>query len=211
MPKFPTYPSNLEEAVKTLRKNDQILRRIIERIGPCKIKLEKNTFHILARSIVFQQLSIYAAGTIFNRLMLLYDHSPFLLPEDILNSSLEELRSCGISRPKSRYLKDLAQKFQENVITPEKFSRMSNEEITEQLMRVKGIGRWTSEIFLIFSLGRLDVLPVDDVGFQRAVKINYKLRLPITPQKIQKIALKWGKYASIATWYLWSSLEDSKM
>jgi DNA-3-methyladenine glycosylase II len=208
MIEHPAYPADIDKAVRKLKKSDPILKKVIERVGPCKLRLENNAFHILARSIVFQQLSVAAAGTIFNRLMVLTVQSSVLTPENILNASLDELRKCGISRPKCRYLKDLAQKFNDQLIKPEEFNRMSNEEIIEQLTTVKGIGKWTVEMFLIFSLGRLDVIPVDDVGLQRAMKLNYRLRSPVTPEKIKKIARNWGQYSSVASWYLWRSLKD---
>jgi DNA-3-methyladenine glycosylase II len=208
--KNPSLQENIPDAIENLKARDPILKKIIEVVGPFNLKLEKNAFHMLASSIVSQQLSVHAAGAIFNRLMMLNDHSPVLQPQRILDLPIIKLRKCGISEPKCRFLKDLAQKFVEKIVIPGKFKKMSNDEIIEKLTEIKGIGRWTAEMFLIFSLGRLDILPLGDVGFQRAIKIKYRLRSPITPKKIQKLAKNWEPYCSIAAWYLWHSLKNKK-
>ncbi len=198
---------DFDSAVEALKNKDNVLRHIINRIGPCTLTLEPDAFKALAESILYQQLSIKAAGTILKRFVSLYPGKPFPAPEDILRTSDETLRSAGISKQKARYLKDLSLKFQEGTITPSRFPGMDDEEIIEHLVQVKGIGRWTAEMFLIFSLGRPDVLPVDDFGLRKAVGKHYGLIDLPSPEQTRKIAQKWEPYRTIATWYLWKSLD----
>jgi DNA-3-methyladenine glycosylase II len=193
--------------IKTLKAKDPVISGIIDSIGPYTLKPEKQYFKVLAESIVYQQLSIKAAETIFKRLVKLVGGHSQLRPENIIMLSGEQLRSVGISIQKSKYLKDLAEKFIQKEIIPIQLSKLTDEEVIELLTKVKGIGSWTAEMFLIFSLGRPNVLPIDDVGFRRAIEINYKIRKPVSDKKIIDLAKKWDPYCSIATWYLWKSLE----
>ena len=185
--------------------NDPVLARIIEEVGPCTLKLERDHFKALAESIIYQQLSGKAASTIVKRFMALYPKRSFPTPKDILRTKDEKLRSVGISPQKLRYLKDLSQKFSDGTIDTSNFKRMSDEEIIDHLIQGKGIGRWTAEMFLIFSLGRPDVLPVDDLGIQKAIKELYRLHKMPSPDKMRKIGKKWEPYRTVATWYLWRS------
>jgi DNA-3-methyladenine glycosylase II len=211
MPATNTGGMDLDSAVETLKKRDSVLRHIINRIGPCTLTLEPHAFKALAESILYQQLSIKAASTIVKRFTALYPERPFPGPEDILNTTDEDLRSAGISGQKARYLKDLSLKFQEGIITPTKFPEMDDEEIIEHLVQVKGIGRWTAEMFLIFSLGRPDVLPVDDFGLRKAVGKHYGTGDLASPEQTRKIAETWQPYRTFATWYLWKSLDAAPL
>jgi DNA-3-methyladenine glycosylase II len=196
--------------IKALKTKDQVISKIIDDVGPYTLKPEKQYFKVLAESIVYQQLSIKAAETIFKRLIKLVGGHTNLRPENVITLSNEQLRSAGLSSQKSKYLKDLAEKFLEKEIIPIQLSKMTDEEVIALLSKVKGIGRWTAEMFLIFSLGRSNILPIADLGFRRAVEVNYKIRKPVSEKKILELSKKWEPYRSIAVWYLWKSLEKSE-
>ena len=197
---------SLRGAVTTLKKSDPILTQIIERVGRFSLSLQGPYFLSLTKAIVWQQISGKAARVIFNRLLELYDGRG-LEPEDILNAPDEQLRSAGLSRHKTIYLKDLALKFKDGTLSPEEWNQMSDEEIIQNLIQVKGIGRWTAEMFLIFSLGRLDVLPVDDLGLRKAIQKAYQLEELPRAHVIRNLAEPWRPYRTVATLYLWKSLE----
>ena len=199
-----------ENEIRKLKSWDRVLREIIDRVGPCTLRPMKNYFMALAEAIVSQQLSVKASATIFQRFQQLYanPHQRRPRPEEILATSEEALRGVGLSRQKISYLRDLAQKFAAGMVNPRKFRGMPDEEIIEALVQIKGIGRWTAEMFLIFSLNRLDVLPVDDLGFRKAIQRAYRLRKLPTAEKIRKLAKPWEPYRSLATWYLWASLKN---
>jgi DNA-3-methyladenine glycosylase II len=203
---------SFKPAIDHLRSGDPVLAAVIDRVGACRLK-PKNTDHTfvsLAQAIVSQQLSIKAAATIFARFTALFpDGAPD--PSGVSDLSEEQLREVGLSRQKIAYLRDLAGHFQSGAIIPSALRRMSDEDIIETLTKVKGIGRWTAEMFLIFTLNRPNVLPVDDLGFRRAVQREYGLPdLPVA-EEIRKLAVRWEPYCSIATWYLWASLENAPM
>lgn len=200
-----------EKEIEILRSKDPILKKIIEKIGECNLELEPKPFPALVEAILYQQLSMKAAGTIVRRFKALYPNHIFPTPKDILDTPDEKLRGCGISGPKIKYIKDLSQKFKDEVIVPSKFSEISDEQIIDELIQVKGIGRWTAEMFLIFSLGRPNVLPVDDLGFRKAVYQYYGFDDLPSKDEIQKVAKKWEPYCTIATWYLWRSLDKEPL
>ncbi|HEX9654448.1 MAG TPA: DNA-3-methyladenine glycosylase [bacterium] len=197
-----------EQALSHLRKADPVLRKIIRRGGPCKLEPMKNHFAALMDSIVSQQLSVKAAATIYRRFLALYPGRRFPKPADVIATTDEQLRAVGLSRQKLSYIKDLAQKLEHGSIDTRRFQRMSDEEVVDVLTQVKGVGRWTAEMFLIFSLNRLNVLPVDDLGFRKAVKIEYGMSELPEAEQLNKIAQSWHPYCSIATWYLWASLDN---
>jgi DNA-3-methyladenine glycosylase II len=193
-------------AVAHLKTVDPVLRSIIARVGKCNLHPVKNHFLALLEAIVSQQLSVKAAATIFSRFLGLFpDKNP--KPREVLAISDARLRQVGLSRQKLAYIKDLADKFDKGVIKSRTFHRMADAEIIQALVQVKGVGRWTAEMFLIFSLNRPDVLPVDDLGFRKAIKIAYRLRNLPKAEKIEKIAKQWHPYCSVAAWYLWTSLD----
>lgn len=197
-----------EDAISHLKKSDPVLKKVILQIGDCKLQPMKNHFAALMDSIVSQQLSVKASATIFGRFLDIYPGKRYPKPADVIATSDDQLRAVGLSRQKLSYLKDLAGKFENGLIKTRRFSRMADDQIIETLTQVKGIGRWTAEMFLIFSLNRRDVLPVDDLGFRKSVKIAYRLRALPDPQRLRKIARPWHPYCSIATWYLWASLDS---
>ncbi|MFQ6083393.1 MAG: DNA-3-methyladenine glycosylase family protein [Candidatus Aminicenantia bacterium] len=196
-----------EDAVEVLKAKDPVLCEIINKVGPCTLALRQDAFKALAESILYQQLSIKAAATIVKRFTAIYPNSSFPSPKEILSTPEEKLREAGVSNQKARYLKDLSRKFLDGTVTPSNFPDMSDEEVIEHLTKVKGIGRWTAEMFLIFSLGRLNVLPADDIGLQKAVQRHYGLGDSPSKEKLSNLAKRWEPYCTVATWYLWKSLE----
>ncbi|MEO9320029.1 MAG: DNA-3-methyladenine glycosylase [Nitrososphaera sp.] len=189
---------------------DPALARIIGQVGACTIRSEPDAFMSLVRAIVYQQLAGSAADAIFGRFLNLYGKDTFPRPAQILATDVSALRSTGLSARKIEYICDLAAHVSDGRLDLASLSSLPDEEIIEKLTCVKGIGRWTAEMFLIFCLGRPDVLPVGDLGFRRAIKIHYGLEELPTPEVARKIAEPWKPYSSIATWYLWKSLEKFK-
>lgn len=196
-------------AIATLKQSDPILASLIEQVGPCnlyQVQQQGDLFFSLSRSILYQQLSTKAATAIHRRFLQLYpDATPSTL--DILNTPDEVLRSAGISRPKIIYLKDLAQKVLYGLPTLTDLEPMDDEAIIQTLTQVKGIGRWTVQMLLIFRLHRWDVLPVDDLGIRAGIRRIYNLQELPDPKTVGKLGKQWQPYCTIASWYLWQSLE----
>lgn len=193
-------------AVAFLKQADPRLAGVIERVGPCQLQPEDgDLLHCLAKIILYQQLSGKAAASIHRKFMALYPGQA--LPADILNTPDDVLRSVGISRPKAMYLKDLARRMQEGLPTLEDLANLEEEDIVEQLTAIKGIGRWSVQMLLIFRLGRLDVLPVDDLGVRSAIYRLYRLESLPSRKTVAALGRPWQPYRSIAAWYLWRSLE----
>jgi len=196
------------KAVAHLKKVDPVMLELIEKVGSCTLepRAEGTHFDAIARSIVFQQLSGKAASTIHGRFEGLYGgRSP--LPVELTVTSDEQLRAVGLSRGKSAYLKDLAARVVSGELSVETLHELSDEEIIAALTRVKGIGRWTAQMFLMFRLGRPDVLPDLDLGVQKAIQKAYRLRKLPTPERVRKIGAKWAPYRTVASWYLWRLLD----
>lgn len=197
-------------AIATLKQADPILAVLIERVGDCRLNHHQQTGDLLfalAESIIFQQLSGKAAGTIHRRFLQLYPDQTFPTAEDILNTPDEVLRSAGVSRSKAMYLKDLARKVLEGLPTLEELEVMEDEAIIQTLTQVKGIGRWTVQMLLMFRLHRWDVLPVDDLGIRSGIRKIYGLSELPDKKTVERIGEPWKPYRSIASWYLWRSLE----
>jgi DNA-3-methyladenine glycosylase II len=195
----------MRKAVNHLKKSDPVLCAIIERVGPCRLQLSPADFSNLAETIVYQQLNGKAADVIFTRFAKLAGEP--LTPEGILRLSDEQLRSVGLSKQKSAYLKDLAAKTAAGLLDFARLPGLSDEEVIEHLTQVKGIGVWTAHMFLMFSLGRQNVLPTGDYGVQTAIKKHYKKRKLPKPKDMEKIARAWEPYRSVACWYMWRSLD----
>ena len=195
----------MRKAVNHLKKADPVLRAIIERIGPCRMEFAPAEFHSLGEEIVYQQLNGKAAVTIFKRFTGLAGEP--LTPEGILKLSDQQLRSVGLSKQKSSYLKDLASRTAAGLLDFRQLPQLSDAEIIKHLTQVKGIGVWTAHMFLMFSLRRPDVLPTGDYGVQVAIKKHYKKRKLPKPDVMEKIARSWVPYRSVACWYLWRSLD----
>lgn len=195
-----------QKAVKRLQK-DPVLARIIAAVGPLDITVTDNHFYTLVDCVASQQLSGKASETILGRLKALYTTHNYPTPEDILATPEDVLRSVGFSWSKIRYLKDLARNFREGIVNPAEFDDLSDQEVIDRLVIVKGIGKWTAEIFLMVSLQRPDVLPADDLGIQKAVRQAYNLADWPKPQKVLEIGEHWRPYRTLASRYLWKSLE----
>ena len=195
----------MRKAVNHLKKSDPVLRSIIERVGPCRMEFGEPTFHSVAESIIYQQLNGKAAVTIFKRFT---DAAGLpVTPEGILKLSDEQLRAVGLSKQKSSYVRDLAEKTKAGLLDFSRLHEQSNEDVIEHLTQVKGVGVWTAHMFLIFTLRREDVLPTGDYGIQAAMKKHYRKRKLPKPKDMEKIAKAWAPYRSIACWYLWRSLD----
>jgi DNA-3-methyladenine glycosylase II len=192
-------------AVRHLSRADRSLDRIIARVGPCTLRPRRAYFATLCDSIISQQLSTRVAEVIFARFVALYPHRR-PTPVAVAETPLPRLRAIGLSRQKAGYLKDLAAGFQDGRVQPSRLARQSNEEIVAALVSVHGIGRWTAEMFLIFSLNRLDVLPVDDLGIRKAIQRWYGFKALPAARTIRRIGRPWHPYETVASWYLWRSL-----
>jgi len=195
-------------AVRHLKKADLVLERIIERVGPNRFGARAAGSHLdaLVRSIVGQQLSTSAATTIHGRLLVLVgETNP--LPEDWLALNDPDMRAAGLSRQKIAYIRDLARHVKDGELPMDRLHLMSDDEVIEALTAVKGIGVWTAQMFLMFRLGRPDILPVLDLGIRNAFRRAYKLRKDPTAKRMQALAKSWAPYRSVASWYLWQSLE----
>jgi DNA-3-methyladenine glycosylase II len=195
----------MRKAVIHLKKSDPVLRAIIERVGPCRMEFGPAEFCSLAEAIAYQQLNGKAAVTIFKRFAVLAGEP--LTPEGILKLTDAQLRSVGLSKQKSAYLKDLAAKTASGLLNFSCLPKLSDEEVIKHLTQVKGIGVWTAHMFLMFSLRRPNVLPTGDYGVQVAVKKHYKKRKLPKPKDMEKIARAWEPYRSVACWYMWRSLD----
>lgn len=200
---------NHRPSVRYLKRVDPVLARVIEQVGPCRIQLRTDGTHFqaLARAIVFQQLSGKAAGTIYSRFNALYpDTLPH--PEAVLATTDEQLRAVGLSRQKIGYMRDLSLKVTTGDLPLDAVEHMADDDLIAHLVQVKGIGRWTAQMFLMFRLGRPDVLPELDLGIQNAIRKAYRMRKRPTPKQVKRIGAKWSPHSSVASWYLWRSLEN---
>jgi DNA-3-methyladenine glycosylase II len=201
-------PEDYARARRLLLRRDPILAALIRKHGACGLAAAQRADHFTAliRAITGQQLSTKAAATIFARLVALM---PAGVTPLALSSLLDEqLRSVGMSRQKVGYFRDLCEKVQSGVLPLDSLDTMTDEEVIAALTAVKGIGRWSAEMFLMFRLHRPDVLPVDDLGIVNAVKSVYRLRKKPTADRIRKIGESWRPYRSVASWYLWRSLDN---
>jgi DNA-3-methyladenine glycosylase II len=196
------------KAIAHLKRVDPVMADVIGKVGSYKGWPASGGTHFdaVARSIVFQQLSGKAAGTIHGRFQGLYGgRTP--LPAELAITSDEQLRAVGLSRQKSAYLKDLGARVTSGELPIETLHELTDEEVITALTQVKGIGRWTAQMFLMFRLGRTDVLPDLDLGIQKGIQRAYRLRKLPTPERVLKIGAKWAPYRTVASWYLWRLLD----
>jgi 3-methyladenine DNA glycosylase/8-oxoguanine DNA glycosylase len=197
-----------EAAVAHLRRADPVLARVMDSVGPFTLEPRAGSFSALARAIFFQQLAGPAARAIMRRVLDLLgtDDERFFAPQEFLAASDEDVQAAGLSRQKLVYLRDLAEKFASGELREDEFADMDDEEVIRRVASVKGIGRWTAEMFLIFSLGRPDVLPVDDLGVRRGFQQVYGLDGPPSPEQMRIIAEAWRPFRTVGAWYMWRSL-----
>ena len=184
---------------------DPVMRRLIRRHGPCALApLRRSPYEALTRAIAHQQLNGRAAETILTRFVALFENGRFPSPADVSAARVARLRRAGFSRGKVRAIKDIARHALAGVVPTRRVAaRLDDEVIIEQLTRIHGVGRWTVEMLLIFTLGRPDVLPVDDFGVREGYRLAYRLRERPTPKALQAIGERWKPYRSVAAWYLW--------
>lgn len=197
-------PDYWEQAKRALRRADPVMGAIIARHPRVFLVPRGDAFQTLARAIVGQQISVKAAQSVWNRVTAAV---PAIAPQALLAAERAKLRACGLSDRKVEYLCDLARHFAEGTIRITHWPQMSDEEVIADLVQVRGVGRWTAEMFLIFNLLRPDVLPLDDLGLQRAVSVAYRCGRAVRPGGIRRIARAWQPWRSVATWYLWRSLD----
>ncbi len=193
-------------AERHLRRNDPVMRRVIQRVGPCSYPLRRDRFGSLARSIVYQQISGAAAQTILRRLVVALPDGN-LTAAGLASFTLEQYRLAGVSKQKASYLKSLAERSLEGDLRLSQIGRLSDDQIIAELTEVKGIGVWTAQMFLMFSLGRPDVLPWDDLGVRQAIRKLYAFDEMPNRAESERIAAPWRPYASVASWYCWRSLD----
>jgi DNA-3-methyladenine glycosylase II len=198
----------LKQAVTHLKKSDPVMAQIIAAVGPCRFKLRSEGTHYEAvfRSIMYQQLAGAAALAIHRRVQALYGgRDP--TPEELLATPDEALRTAGLSRQKLAYLRDLSTRTASGALEMQGIDQLSDADVVTSLTTVKGVGRWTAEMFLIFRLGRPDILPDLDLGVRNAIKRAYRLRKVPDSKRVHKIGARWAPYRSVATWYLWRSVD----
>jgi DNA-3-methyladenine glycosylase II len=199
-------PNYWSQATRELAAGDAVLHKLIAQFEGLAVGSRGDAFSTLARAIVGQQLSVKAAQSVWDRLRA---ELAAMIPSTILEKESARLRACGLSGQKVSYLRDLAERFHSKALDIDSWSVLDDEAVIGQLTRVKGIGRWTAEMFLIFYMARPDVLPLDDVGLQRAMRTCYNRGRPLSPARMRRIGATWAPWRSVATWYLWRSLDPT--
>src|SRR3569623_703939 len=204
-PAVPSFvPPYREKAKAELMKRDRIMRKLIPRFGDLCLVGRGEAFTTLARSIVGQQISVKAAESVWQKLL---GECPKCTPAQILRTGSEKLAACGLSKRKAEYILDLAGHFKEKRVHAEKWAQMSDEEVIAELIQIRGIGRWTAEMFLIFNLLRPNILPLDDLGLLKGISLSYFSGEPVSRSDAREVAANWEPWRTVATWYLWRSLE----
>jgi len=204
-PQATVRPDSSDLALAHLRSADPVLAEIIERVGPYAIQYHEPTFRALVRSIVFQQLHGKAARTIFERLV--EKAGGEITPDSILRLRPAQMRAVGLSKQKLSYIRDLARKTRAGAVEFERFQQMSDDQIIAELTLVKGIGQWTAHMFLMFALRRPNILPTGDYGVRAAMRKAYGMKVLPKPRTMARMAKSWHPYCSIASWYMWRSLD----
>lgn len=199
-----TRPAYWDRACADLVKRDRILKRLIPQFGPVHLINGSDPFVTLARAVVGQQISVPAAQAVWQRIEVA---CPKLAPQQFTRLGHEKLTGCGLSKRKSEYLIDLARHFVSGALHVDKWMSMEDEAVIAELTQIRGIGRWTAEMFLIFNLSRPDVLPLDDMGLIRAISVNYFSGEPVTRSEAREVAANWEPWRTVATWYMWRSLD----
>lgn len=202
-----------KNALAHLKNADPVLAGLIETVGPCRLKPDRTqtAFEALVEAVCHQQLTGKAAQTILGRVKALHPHRPFPAPDDLLGTPDDALRAAGLSRAKVAAVKDISARTLEGIVPePEALDELEDAEIIERLTTIRGVGQWTVEMLLIFKLGRLDVLPVDDFGVRKGFMLTYRKRALPKPSALLKHGERWRPYRSIASWYLWRAADRAK-
>ena len=197
-------PAYWAEACKHLVKKDRVMKRLIPQFGEASLQSRGDAFVTLARSIVGQQVSVKAAQTVWDRFALLPRK---ITPANVLKLKVDDMRAAGLSARKVEYIVDLALHFDNGALHVKKWSEMTDDAIIEELVAIRGIGRWTAEMFLMFHLMRPNVLPLDDVGLINGISHNYFSGEAVSRSEAREVAAAWAPYCSVATWYIWRSLD----
>ncbi|MDB5771061.1 MAG: DNA-3-methyladenine glycosylase 2 family protein [Burkholderia sp.] len=197
-------PSYWQDAKEELMKRDRIMRKVIPQFGDLHLIGRGEPFVTLARSIIGQQISVKAAETVWQRLL---EVCPKCTPAQILKAGNGDLALCGLSKRKAEYIVDLAEHFKAKRVHVDKWAEMDDEDVITELVQIRGIGRWTAEMFLIFNLLRPNILPLDDVGLLKGISINYFSGEPVSRSDAREVAANWEPWRTVATWYLWRSLD----
>ena len=197
-----------DDACKHLVKRDRVMKKLIPRFSDGQLESRGDAFTTLARSIVGQQISVKAAQAVWDRLIALTSGpSSKLSPRAVLDLDAPQIRAAGLSARKVEYRCDLAEHFRSGAVSPARWHDMDDEAIIEELVGIRGIGRWTAEMFLIFHLLRPNVLPLDDVGLIKGISVNYFSGEPVSRAEAREVGDAWSPYRSVATWYIWRSLD----
>ena len=202
-----------DEAVRHLSVVDPVMAAIVDRVGPLDLEARtrgrpEDAYGALVRSITGQQLSVKAARTIYLRLADLYGgRTP--APDELIATDPDDLRAAGLSYAKAAYLRDLAERVQDGRLELDRFPEMDDRAVSAELTAVKGVGQWTADMFMMFHLGRKDVLPVGDLGIRNAVKAEYRLRKLPSPDRLRRLARPWRPYRTLGCIYLWESLDNA--
>jgi DNA-3-methyladenine glycosylase II len=199
-----TRPAYWDKACADLVKRDRILKKLIPKFGPVHLMSRGDPFVTLARSVVGQQISVASAQAAWQRVE---GACPKLVPQQFIKLGQDKLMACGLSRRKAEYILDLAEHFVSGALHVGKWTSMDDEAVIAELTQIRGIGRWTAEMFLIFNLSRPDVLPLDDLGLIRAISVNYFSGEPVTRSEAREVAANWEPWRTVATWYMWRSLD----
>ena len=201
-------PGYWDEACKHLAKRDRVMRKLIPKLGEGRLQSRGDAFTTLARSIVGQQISVKAAQSVWNRFVaLMPSGAAHVQPGGVLALSTECMRGAGLSGRKVEYLSDLALHFLSGQVHVQQWQQMDDEAIVDELVAIRGIGRWTAEMFLIFHLMRPDVLPLDDLGLIKGISVNYFSGEPVSRAEAREVGDAWAPFRSVATWYIWRSLD----
>lgn len=199
-------PDYWEEACKHLSRKDRVMKRLIPKFGDACLESRGDAFTTLARSVVGQQISVKAAQSVWDKFSALPRK---LTPANVLKLKVDDMRGAGLSARKIEYLVDLALHFDSGLVHVDAWKDMDDEQIIEELVAIRGIGRWTAEMFLIFHLMRPNVLPVDDLGLLNGISVNYFSGDPVSRSDARDVAVAWAPYCSVATWYIWRSLDPA--
>jgi len=197
-------PAYWQEACKHLSKRDRVMKKLIQTFPGSHLQSRGNAFTTLARSVVGQQISVKAAQSVWNRFEAL---TPSLSPDAVLKLRVDDMRAAGLSARKVEYLVDLSLHFSSGALHVDAWGSMPDEVIIQELVAIRGIGRWTAEMFLIFHLMRPNVLPVDDVGLINGISSAYYSGEPVSRSDVKELAVSWSPYSTVATWYIWRSLD----
>ena len=201
-----SVPAYWHDAKEELMKRDRIMRKLIPQFGDLHLIGRSEAFTTLARSIVGQQISVKAADSVWQRFL---EVCPKCTPAQVLKAGPEALSTCGLSKRKAEYVIDLAEHFKAKRVHVDKWAEMDDEEVISELIQIRGIGRWTAEMFLIFNLLRPNILPLDDLGLLKGISVNYFSGEPVSRSDAREVAANWEPWCTVATWYLWRSLDSA--